>query len=925
MPRFIQFIFISFLCLFFQPKADAQDTSQRISVNFNAASISEVVKEIQAKSGFHFYYDGNEFNSLTFTYQGESVTIPFLLKQLLPKTGFYFSIDANSNRVFLTKAYLIQTTLPGGFWANKNTGIANADKAEPPQKIKEKSNLKGVEENKLVQIGTASNNLNQDHATLAGYIRDAKNGESIYGATISVDTLGLAVTTDQFGYYSITIPKGRHTVIVSGASMKDVKRQIILYSDGKLNVELKDNIVSLKAVVVTSETKSNVKSIQMGAAKLNIRSIKQVPVVFGETDIIKVVLTLPGVTSVGEASTGFNVRGGASDQNLILFNDATIYNPSHLFGFFSAFNPDVVKGIELYKSAIPEKYGGRLSSVLDVSVKEGNTKKWSGFAGIGPLTSKFTIEGPLKKEKTSIIFGARTTYSNWLLNSLKNNAYNKSKAAFYDLNLHISHTINAHNSIYITGYTSNDNFRLNGDTTYQYNNQNANIKWKHIFNNKIYAVATLGADRYEYAVSSTSVPVNGYKLGFTINQKYFRADFNYAPNNRHSINFGVNSIYYQLSPGYFQPKGASSLVVPNTVAKEHGLESAVYLGDEIKISSSLSVNAGLRYTLFNYLGAHDVYTYAAGVPRTANTIKDTTRYPAGKNIKTYSGPEFRFALRYALSDNASIKLSYNTLRQYIHMLSNTTAISPTDIWKLSDPYIKPQEGQQISMGFYRDFKSNTIETSVEIYYKKMKHYLDYKSGAALVLNHHIETETINTRGKAYGVEVLIKKTSGKMNGWLSYTYSKTFLQQDDPLAGETINKGSYYPASFDKPHSVNLIANYRFSHRYSVSTNGVYSTGRPITLPLAVFTVGGASSLYYSKRNQYRIPDYLRFDFSVNIDGNHKVKQKTHNSWSVGVYNLLFRQNAYSVYFVNENGRVKGYQLSIFGTAIPFVTYNLKF
>ncbi|MES1223884.1 MAG: TonB-dependent receptor, partial [Bacteroidota bacterium] len=668
-----------------------------------------------------------------------------------------------------------------------------------------------------------------------------------------------------------------------------------------------------------------VKGLQMGLDKLNIKLIKQVPAAFGETDIIKVVLTLPGVTSVGEASNGFNVRGGSTDQNLILFNDATIYNPSHLFGFFSAFNPDLVKGIELYKSAIPIKYGGRLSSVLDVSVRDGNVKTWTGNGGIGPLTSKISFEGPIKKDKTSIIVGARTTYSDWILRSLPKNAYSNSSAGFSDFNLHISHIINNKNTVYLTGYYSKDQFRLDNDTTYKYSSSNASIKWKHNFNNKFNNVLTAVANHYDYSVSSNQNPVTAYNLGFNINQYDARSDFSYIPNNKHNISFGVSAIYYQLHPGFYQPVGDKSLVVPNVVPGEQAVESALYLGDEYSVSDKFSINAGIRYSMFTYLGAHDVYQYVPGIPRTVNTITDTASYGSGKAIKTYQAPEVRIALRYALTDNTSLKLSFNTMQQYIHMLSNSTAISPTDIWKLSDPNIKPQQGRQLSLGLYQNFNSNTIETSVEVYYKQMEHFLDYKSGASLVLNKHIETDVIDTRGKAYGIEFLVKKLSGKFNGWLSYTYSRTLLQADDPLAGETINKGDYYPANFDKPHNVNVIANYRFSHRLSLSANFVYSTGRPVTIPLAVFNVGGVQSLYYSQRNEYRIPDYLRGDISVTLEGNHKIKQKIHNSWSVGVYNVTARQNAYSVYFTQEAGKIKGYQLSIFGTAIPFITYNFKF
>ncbi len=914
------FLLFCLSCALLPALLRAQD-KKLITGNFSS-SFAQFVQTIESGYNYHFYYDPAELDSFSVNAVANNFPLQRLLDSVFAHSTFHYAVDADG-RVFISKRFNIVTTLPKGFYdIPQEAGDSTAEITfDIPEDSSEHQNLNINAENRLFEIGARSGALKGGKARLVGYVRDIKNGEAIVGATVYAGDVG--VTTDQFGYYSLTLPRGRYILKVSSVGMKETKRQVMLNSDGKLDIELQDYIASLKMVVVTTQKASNTLSTQMGVNKLNIKAIRQVPVVFGETDILKVVLTLPGVTSVGEASAGFNVRGGSSDQNLILYNDATIYNPSHLFGFFSAFDANVVKGIELYKSAIPEKYGGRLSSVLDVSVRDGNAKKWTGSGGIGPLTGKFTLEGPIDKGKTTLLFGGRTTYSNWILRSLPNIAYNKSKASFYDLNMRIAHTIDPHNTIYLTGYLSNDDFKLNNDTTYKYSNRNANIKWKHNFNNQFYGVLTAGIDDYKYSVSSVFVPVNGYKLGFDIGQKYGRLDFNLNPNNRHAIDFGISSIYYQLHPGSFEPVGSASLIAKNIVAEERGLESAVYLGDQYAIDSNLSVNAGVRFSVFNYLGPHDVYGYAAGSPRTITTIKDTTSFASGV-IKTYMAPEVRLALRYKFTPDASIKVSFNTMTQYIHMLSNTTAISPTDIWKLSDTYIRPQKGYQGSLGFYKNFRPN-IETSLEIYYKRIQDYMDYKSGASLVLNHHIETEVFNTRGKAYGVELLIKKTTGRLNGWLSYAYSRTYLQQDDSLAGELINKGNYYPASFDKPHSVNFIGNYQISHRYSISMNVVYNTGRPITLPLAIFNTGGSTSLYYSDRNAYRIPDYFRTDFSINIDGNHKVNQKIHNSFSIGVYNLTARQNAYSVYFINEDGKIKGYRLSIFGTAIPFITYNFKF
>jgi outer membrane receptor protein involved in Fe transport len=782
--------------------------------------------------------------------------------------------------------------------------------------------IAALDENRVFEFGSTQKQSARSTVTLAGYVKDSKTGESIIGATVSSGTA--AVVTDQFGYYSLTLAKGRHEIRFSSSGMNDARRQVILNEDGKLDIELSGKVASLRAVEVVAEKNSNVKSTQMSVEKLAIKTIKQVPVVFGEADVLRVVTTLPGVSSAGEAGTGFNVRGGSTDQNLILFNEATIYNPSHVFGFFSAFNPDLIKSVELYKSTIPEKFGGRLSSVLDVTVKEGNSKKISGNAGIGPLTSKLTIEGPLFSDKTTFIAGARTTYSNWLLRTL-NTDYKDSRASFYDVSMNLSHTINAKNNIYLSGYMSNDEFRLNNDTTYRYGNKNWNIRWKHIFNNKLYMVLSGGQDQYEYAVRSKAVKQNAFDLGFDIRQSNFRADFNYSPNNSHVLNFGVNAIYYQLQPGSYQPNADSSLVTPKTLQHEQAIETAFYLGDKYTITDNLSLNAGVRYAIFNYLGPYNVDQYAHGIPKDTASITGTIFYPGGKVIQTYQAPEFRIGARYTLDESTSVKVSVNTTRQYIHMLSNTTIISPTDTWKLSDTHIKPQEGIQWSAGYYRNFRSNSIETSVEFYYKTITNMLDYKSGARLIMNEHIAADVIAARGKSYGAELMIKKVAGKLNGWISYTYSRTLLQQNDPTAGELINKGEYYPASFDKPHNLNFIGNYRFTHRFGMSLNFVYTTGRPITIPVAIFEQGNAERVYYSERNEYRIPDYMRADLSFTYEGNHKVKQRTHNSWSFGFYNLLARKNPYSVYFTQEDGIIKGYQLSIFGTIIPFVTLNIRF
>jgi len=919
--------FLSFCFLILIKLCQAQQgQGKSISVNFQQATIEQVVTELEAKSGFHFFYDSMQFDSLKVTLQLTDKPIETILSQALKNTGFSFTIT-KQQQVFLTKGREIQTGLAVGYFGITAANATAANMSVSPATAdpdKDKKIPEATTENKLYEIGIKTNTIEAGTATLSGYVKEAKSGESVTGASIYVTNTKTGVATDQFGYFTIKLPKGRQVLSVRGIGMRDTRRQIILYSDGKIIIEMQEQVTSLKEVKISAEKVANVRNVQLGVNRLDIKSIKQVPTVFGEADILRVVLTLPGVQSVGEATTGFNVRGGSADQNLILMNDATIYNPSHFFGFFSSFNPDIVKDIELYKSSIPERFGGRLSSVLDVTNREGNKKKFTGSAGVGLITSRLNVEGPIIKDKTSFSFGGRTTYSDWLLKLLPD-AYKHSSASFYDLNLDISHQIDDKNNLYLTSYISRDKFKLNSDTAYSYSNRNINLKWKHNFNNKLFSVITAGIDRYQYDVSSADNPVNAYKLNFDINQSNFKADFTYYLNRKNTVDFGLSSIYYKLHPGNFQPLGAQSLVTPDAVATQQALESALYLGDKFDVTDDLSISGGVRYSIYNFLGPQTVYNYAPNLPKTSTNLLDSTNYASGKFIKTYSGPEIRVSARYQLGDNLSIKGGYNTLRQYIHLLSNTTAISPTDVWQLSDPNIKPQYGDQVSLGLYHNLKSNTIETSVEVYYKRLRDYLDYKSGANLVLNHHIETDVVGTQGKAYGIEFLVKKATGKANGWISYAYSRTFLRQNDPNVGDLINGGAYYPANFDKPHSFNFIGNYRFSHRFSVSLNLTYSTGRPITLPIAKYEYGGSERVFYSDRNQYRIPDYFRSDFSMNIEGNHKVHQLTHNSFTIGVYNLTGRQNAYSTFFTEQGGVINGYKLSIFARPIPFINYNIRF
>ncbi len=913
-------IAVLLVSIFFALQVQAQN-NQTISGDFSSSTFTQLVNKIESQTNYHFYYNPIWTDSLVINTNFSNASVAKILDEVFTGTALHYSI--NGNTIYITQERQILTELPIGFFSSDPNSAANGT-AFDYSEFEHKEKLKKQAEEKLYNIGTRTNNL-QGNATLAGIVRDLKSGEPIIGASVFVENPTVGAATDQFGHFSLTLPKGRHEIKIKSIGMKSTQRHIMLYANGKLDIEIEEDITPLKEVVVESDRDARVTGMQMGMEKLDIRTMKQIPLALGETDIMKVVLTLPGVQSVGEGTVGLNVRGGATNQNLILYNDATVYNPSHLFGFFSTFNPDVLKNVELYKSGINAEYGGRLSSVLDVHSREGNLKKIQGSGGISPITGRFSLEGPIIKDRTSFLIGARSTYSDWILRQLDSKELENSTASFYDLNASISHKIDDNNNLYLSAYTSKDKFKLNSDTVYRYSDSNASLKWKHTFNSKLYGVLAGTISQYTYSVESDSNPVEAASLDFSIRQWNAKADFNYFPNSKHTITAGANVVRYDISPGNYQPFGEQSQVIPDKIQNEQALESAIYAGENFDITPNLSVYLGLRYSFYQSLGARDVYTYSDGVPRQESTIQDTIQYRSGKTIANYHGAEPRLSIRYTLPHNSSVKFSYNLMRQYIQMLSNTTAIAPTDIWKLSDTYVRPQIGNQFSVGFYKNLRGNLIETSVEAYYKTMEHAVDFKDGATLLKNHHLETDVLDAKGKAYGIELLIKKSLGKVNGWVSYTYSRSFLKTKGQSATETINGGTYYPSSYDKPHAFNFIGNYKFSRRFNFSLNLVYSTGRPITLPIAKYDLGGTPRIYYSDRNAYRIPDYFRTDISINIEGNHKIKKLAHSSWTVAVYNLTGRANAYSVYFTSENGVIKGYKLSVFAKAIPTITYNFKF
>lgn len=896
-------------------KINAQET---ITLIRDSISIEDVVKYVRTHSSYTIYAVID--STFTINVNEKNVSPPELLTNVLAPTPYKVSVYENN--IFLLKDVELITTHPQSLMYNVVSNKA-ASGSFIVQKIE-----RATSENKVYVIGDPYAPSEEEQVVLKGKVTDFKTGDPLIGVNIVLKQPWTATVSDKDGNYTLKLPRGRVQLDISALNISDSRRHIMLYDSGTLNIEIEEEPHMLSEVVVTSGVVHNVRNTQMGVEKLQIARIKNIPMALGEVDILKVIQALPGVKTVGEASTGFNVRGGATDQNLILLNDGTIYNPNHLFGFFTAFSSDMIRDAEIYKSSIPAQYGGRISSVLDIRSREANKEKFKGSAGIGLVTSKLNLEIPVIKEKSSLLLTGRTTYSDWILKSLpKKSGYKDGTAGFYDVGGVYSHQFNPKNLLTVYGYYSHDRFSFNKDQKYGYTNINASARWRTIFNEKLYAYFTAGYDHYDYENTETTHLENGFQLSFDINQVFAKADFTRSLNESNKLDFGFKTTLYNINSGVFKPVGKHSLIKPDALQKDKALESAFYIGNEWEISPSFSVNAGIRYSIFNALGPRTYHKYRDGMLPDLSTVADTVSVSSGKNVKTYHGPELRLSARYAFSERFSVKAGFNSMKQYIHKLSNTMIMSPTDTWKLSDANILPQKGWQVATGAYLDSPNRLWEFSAEVYYKQMKDYLDYRSGARLLMNHHIETDVIRTDGHSYGVELAVRKPTGKFNGWMSYTYSRTFLRQNDKLLENPVNNGDWYPTEYDKPHDFKLVGNYKLTERYSVSFNVDYSTGRPTTVPAGKFYDHKLEStrVYYTDRNSYRIPDYFRTDISFNVEASHKLTLLTHSSFSFGVYNLTGRKNVYSIYYAVEEGKVKGYKMSIFGVPIPFITYNIRF
>ncbi len=773
----------------------------------------------------------------------------------------------------------------------------------------------------------------QEKYTISGTINDVNNGETLFGASVYLQDTTIGVVTNEYGFYSITALQGDHTLIISYMGYDDIVQKITLNSDQKLNFEMSESSEQLDEIVITSgETqKINIKKPEMSTVKLKSETIKKIPVVLGEVDIIKSIQTLPGVTNSGEGSSGFNVRGGAVDQNLVLLDEAIIYNTSHLFGFFSVFNADAIKDVKLYKGGIPAKFGGRVSSVLDVRQKEGNNKRLGLTGGVGIISSRLAVEGPMFKQKGSFLVAGRTSYAHLFMklsDDLKD-----SKVSFYDLNLKTNYKISDKNKLYLSGYFGRDILNVSKNFESSYGNASGNLRWNHIFTDKLFSNLSLIYSKYDYLLTINTAQFDWDSSIENYNLKY---DLKYYFSNNLKLDFGGNVITYDFQPGEIKPTSGTSEINPMKLDQKRAFETGLYINGEHKVTEKLTAQYGLRYSYFSRLGGQSLANYANNQPvvydpeqriYVAGTEIGETAYKKSETIKNYGNLEPRVGLSFALTESSSLKAGYSRTAQYIHLLSNTVSVTPLDVWTPSGKFIKPQLSDQYAFGYFRNFNDDIYSLEVEAYYKTIQNRIDYRDGSDLIGNNHIETEILNGESRAYGLEFLLRKNKGDFTGWIAYTLAKAEQRTlGENVAGPGINEGKWYNANHDRTHDISITGIYKLSDKWTISSNLVFQTGRPVTYPNAEYTYENLSIANYSERNSNRLPAYHRLDISATYRPNKRPDKRWKGEWVFGIYNVYNRRNAASISFGQnlETGANEATRTAIFGL-VPSITYNFKF
>ncbi len=771
--------------------------------------------------------------------------------------------------------------------------------------------------------------FSQQKFAISGTISDSSSNETLIGVNVYVPSLKIGTTTNEYGFYSISLPKGDYEIEISYIGFQTIKQNISLTQNTKINHSLTGNSENLEEVVITEKSKSNIRKAEMSVNRLSIETIKKMPVVLGEVDVLKSILLLPGVTNAGEGASGFNVRGGGADQNLILLDEATIYNSSHVFGFFSVFNSDAIKDLKLYKGGIPARYGGRVSSVLDVYQKDGNSKNFHMNGGIGLISSRLLAEGPIVKDKGSFLVAGRGSYAHLFLKLSDND----NTAYFYDLNAKLNYKLNDNNNLYFSGYFGRDVFGIADSFENTYGNSTLNLRWNHLFSDQLFTNLSLIYSDYYYGLKLDLV---GFDFDLGIKNYNLKYDFKHYVSDKFKLNYGVNAIYYDFNPGTIQPTGNSSGINYRQFEKKYALEPATYIEAEHQISDKISLMYGMRYSLFYRLGDSNINSYANNQAVVFNqdfqiyekgTPIDSRHYGKNETVASFNNFEPRAAVSFVVNENESLKASYNRMTQYLQLISNTSSPTPLDIWTPSDQFIKPQIADQFAFGYFRNFKNDDYSLEVETFYKDIKNRLDYIDGADLIANENIEQIILNGKMRAYGLEVMFKKNTGKFNGWISYTLSRSEQQTPGRNAGEPgINGGKWYRSAYDKTHNLAITSAYDLNQKWSFGANFALQSGQPVTYPNGQYQYQGITIPSYGLRNEDRLPAYHHLDISATYTPKPDKKKGWQGEWVFSIYNLYGRANAASINFRQDEltGKNEAVRLSIFGI-VPGISYNFKF
>ena len=883
--------------------------------DYNNYPIEQFIKEFANENHLSIFYKPEWITKGTVSFKSDSLLLTQVLDILSVNGKFDYFISSAGN-IYLLPINEMVKTLPD-YTPKKEVDDSPADYNSNQYLTGRNANL-----DQSIFVGEPGTlNLGRK-VKVVGLLTEELTGEPLIGATIYIKNNSMGAASDAKGEIVIYLKPGTYSAVFQCMGMQEVNSLLTIYSSGTFKLKMVPSNVSIEEIIIKKESVK--RGSISGVESVDFLTMKEIPTLMGEKDVLKIAQMLPGIVSVSEGSGGLNVRGGNADQNLFYINKIPVYNSSHLFGFFSSINSSVVENFAVYKGQVPVNFGGRLSSVFDVQIRKPNKNKFFTEGGVSPISANIAIETPVIKDKMGLMVSGRSTYSNWILGQMEDPGLRNSNASFYDLLGNLDYTLNSKNRISLLGYFSNDLFNLNSITSYSYGNSGGVLEFEHRFSSALKWNSYLVNSNYQFQTIDNASISEAYEHQYFIRHHEIKSELDWTPNKNNSFKAGVSSVLYHLKRGNVLPYGDESIKMPIGLGDENAVESAIFLANEFKIGSRFTGYAGLRYSFYYELGPKTVRTYTGGVEKTDQTVSEDLVYPANALISTYQGPEVRVGFDYKTNSNGSLKMAYTQMRQYLFMLSNSISIAPTDQWKLADSQIKPEDSRQYSLGYYHTLPRLGWLVSGEVYYKKGCEIVEYKDGADFLSTPYVETTILQGKQDAYGTEFMLSREKGHLNGWISYTWSRSYLTVNGTNDWEKINNGNPFPSNYDKPHVVNMVLNWKITRRISLSSNFVYNTGRPITLPIGFYFFENNPYVDYSMRNQYRIPDYFRSDFSVKIEGNLKKKKPMHSFWMFSVYNFTGRNNVNSIFFKSEEGYVRGYQYSVVGVPIYTISWNWK-